>query len=226
VAHIFPAPHLAEPNGLLAVGGDLHPDRLLLGYTMGIFPWYSDGQPILWHAPDPRFVLFPDELRISRSLRKTMRRRRFRVTLDEDFEQVIRCCAESERPDQEGTWITAEMEEGYRRLHHLGHAHSVEAWLEGELVGGLYGVALGDIFFGESMFAKVSDASKVAFATLVSQLTEWGFKLLDSQVRTDHLATFGARDIPRHSYTALLRRCLGGPDRRGPWRFDEELLSE
>ncbi|MCB9765736.1 MAG: leucyl/phenylalanyl-tRNA--protein transferase [Alphaproteobacteria bacterium] len=221
--HVFPDPRLARSDGLLAVGGDLHPHRLLLAYSMGIFPWYSEGQPILWHSPDPRFVLMPDALTVGRSLRKVMRRRPFEVTLDQRFEDVIDGCAEAWRPGQRGTWITDEMRDGYCQLHRLGFAHSVEVWDDGALVGGLYGVALGSVYFGESMFARASDASKVGFVTLVAQLRRWRFSLIDSQVYTDHLARFGAEDIPRERYLTLLQVGLADDTRRGPWRLDGDL---
>lgn len=221
--HVFPDPELAEDSGLLGVGGDLHPNRVLLGYSQGIFPWYSDGQPILWHSPDPRFVLFPSELHVPRSLKKTIRKQPFDVTADVAFEEVIDGCAAAPRPGQDGTWITGAMRGSYLTLHSLGLAHSIEAWREGELVGGLYGVALGTIFFGESMFAVEPDASKVAFVTLVTQLRGWDFELIDSQVYTDHLARFGAREIPRRDYRLLLRRCLRRRTRLGPWQLDPGL---
>ena len=219
---LFPDPELADPSGLLAIGGDLQPQRLLQAYASGIFPWYSDGQPILWHSPDPRFVLFPGELRVSRSLRQAIRKGRYDISLDTAFEDVIRCCAKTHRPGQEGTWITNEMEEGYLELHRLGFAHSVEAWQDGELVGGLYGVSLGSIFFGESMFANRDDASKVAFVALVEQLIRWEFTLVDAQVHTDHLERFGTSEIPRSQYLTLLREALDSPTRRGTWAFDSE----
>ena len=207
---------LHEPDGLLAVGGDLSPQRILAAYRRGIFPWYSDGQPILWWAPDPRAVLFPEELRISRSLRRTLRRERFRIDWDRDFAAVIAACA-APRRDEGGTWITADMTAAYQRLHALGYAHSVEARLDGELVGGLYGIALGRVFFGESMFSRASDASKVAFAHLVRQLQDWGFGLIDCQVYSDHLGSLGARTIPRRRFTTLLRQGVGAEHRPGPW---------
>jgi len=223
---LFPDPELADPSGLLAVGGDLQPTRLLQAYANGIFPWYSEGQPILWHSPDPRFVLFPNELRVSRSLRQTIRKDSFRITLDEAFEEVIERCSAVPRPGQDGTWITNEMIDGYIELHRLGFAHSAEAWSGGELVGGLYGVSLGSIFFGESMFADRSDASKVAFVALVEQLLRWNFSLIDSQVYTEHLERFGTTDIPRARYLKLLREALDSETRRGPWRFDKQVLEE
>ncbi|MBJ93024.1 MAG: leucyl/phenylalanyl-tRNA--protein transferase [Rickettsiales bacterium] len=220
---LFPDPELADPSGLLALGGDLSPRRLLTAYANGIFPWYSEGQPILWHSPDPRFVLFPAELRLPRSLRQTLRKGRYQLSFDQEFAAVIRRCAEKERPHQNGTWITEEMIEGYLQLHQLGYAHSVESWLEGQLVGGIYGVSLGSIFFGESMFADQADASKVAFATLAEHVMRWGFTLIDSQVHTEHLERFGAREIPRKDYLELLQRALEAPTRRGPWQLEPNL---
>jgi len=216
----FPSPEYAEPNGLLAVGGDLGLERLLLAYSMGIFPWYEDGLPILWHSPDPRMILLPDGLRVSRSLRRTMRDRTFEIRLDSDFEAVIRACARAPREGQDGTWITAEMIDGYQCLHELGYAHSAEAWLDGELVGGLYGVSLGGCFFGESMFAVRANASKVAFVTLVEQLARWEFDLIDCQVHTSHLARFGATEWPRSRFLSVLEKSRAKRTRRGSWRFD------
>ena len=216
----FPPPELAEESGLLAVGGDLRPERLLLGYHLGIFPWYHEGLPILWYSPDPRMVLEADRLVIGRSLRKVMRRAPYRITLDTAFGRVIRACAEVPRPDQEGTWITGEMIEGYEELHRLGYAHSVEAWSGEELAGGLYGVSLGAAFFGESMFARAPDASKIAFVTLVEQLRRWDIGLIDCQVHTEHLERFGAEEWPRERFLARLARALERPTRPGPWSFD------
>ena len=218
----FPDPEsaLREPDGLLAVGGCLHPKRLQAAYRRGVFPWYSEGQPILWWTPDPRAVLFPDELHLSRSLRKTLRtspeRGGFQVTLDAAFGAVIDACAEP-RPGQEGTWITQEMRRAYLRLHQEGGAHSVEAWRGDALVGGLYGVSLGRVFFGESMFTRERDASKVAFAHLVAQLRAWDYGLIDCQVHTEHLASLGARCIPRTEFNALLDRYCVLPGYEGLW---------
>jgi leucyl/phenylalanyl-tRNA--protein transferase len=207
---------LRRPNGLLAAGGDLSPQRLLRAYRRGIFPWYSPGDPILWWSPDPRTVLFPAELHIGRTLRKTLRKRAFEVRADTAFATVIERCGEP-RPGQSGTWITDEMKHAYIGLHALGLAHSVESWREGELVGGLYGVALGRMFFGESMFSRASDASKVAFVHLVRQLVAWEFALIDCQMRTELLASFGARPIPRPEFTRRVAELVNYPDRRGPW---------
>lgn len=216
----FPDPELAEPDGLLAVGGDLSPERLVAAYAAGIFPWYSAGSPILWWSPDPRLVLEPGWLHVPRSLQRTLRRGRYRVTADRAFEQVIRACAGTARPGQDGTWITGAMAAAYLRLHRLGLAHSFEAW-EGEaLAGGLYGVSLGDAFFGESMFAARPDASKVAFVRSVEWLASRGVRLVDCQVRTEHLARFGARELPRAEFLAHLAAALEAPTRRGPWTLD------
>ncbi len=220
--HVFPDPTLADSSGLLAIGGDLHPRRLLLAYSCGIFPWYSEGQPILWHSPDPRFVLLPDDLHIGRSLRQRIKQQPFRLSLDEAFDQVIRACADVVRPEQEGTWVTDSMIEAYEELHAKGFAHSVEAWVDDRLVGGLYGVSLGSVFFGESMFARTNDSSKVAFVALGQQLVRWGFSLIDSQVHTDHLERFGAREIPREDYLTLLVAGLDESTRVGPWSFDND----
>ena len=218
--HIFPHPDLAEAGGLLGVGGDLDPERVLLSYTLGIVPWYSEGQPILWFSPDPRFVLHPRDLHIHRSLRKRLNRQDYRITLDTAFEQVIESCQQTSRQGQAGTWITEDMRSCYIQLHEMGHAHSVEAWLGDELVGGLYGVGIGTLFSGESMFAHESDASKFAFVWLVRQLQTWGFQLIDCQVFTEHLERFGAINIPRSRYLAQLEELIREPNRPGPWSFD------
>ncbi len=216
----FPPPALADESGLLAVGGDLSPERLLLAYSLGIFPWYSEGLPILWYSPDPRLVLEAGDLVVSRSLEKTIRRGRYRVTLDTAFDRVIRACAAVPRPGQQGTWITEDMERAYGLLHELGYAHSAETWLDDQLVGGLYGVSLGTAFFGESMFARADDASKVAFVTLVEQLVRWGIDLVDCQVHTEHLARFGAAEWPRERFLSRLADALEQPTRGGRWRLD------
>lgn len=196
---------MREPDGLLAAGGDLCPERLLKAYRLGIFPWFSDGQPVLWWSPDPRMVLFPCELSISRSLRKTLRRGLYRVSCNTRFEQVIRACAEP-RDGANGTWITEDMISAYLNLHRLGHAHSIESWHQGRLVGGLYGVAMGRVFFGESMFSRRSDASKVALAHLVRMLHQLNFGLIDCQVSSAHLSSLGAREISRREFTGLLNK--------------------
>jgi leucyl/phenylalanyl-tRNA--protein transferase len=210
---------LREPNGLLAAGADLSPHRLIDAYRRGIFPWFGDEDPLLWWSPDPRMVLFVDELRVSRSLRKTIRSGRFEVTADRAFSAVMSGCA-APRRQQEGTWITTEMRAAYARLAAMGYAHSVESWVEGELVGGLYGVAIGRVFFGESMFARVTDASKVAFVQLVQQLRYWGFRLIDCQMPTAHLASLGAREIPRPDFLAEVNRGVLEPPVPSPWRLD------
>ena len=197
---------LTDPDGLLCVGGDLCPERLLAAYRRGIFPWYSEDQPILWWSPDPRMVLFPDELKVSRSLGKTLRNRGFRVTFDTCFDTVVAMCAESGTRAHEGTWISPAMRAAYGELHRLGHAHSVEAWLDDRLVGGLYGVLLGRIFFGESMFSTETDASKVALHNLVRWLRPYDVELIDCQVASEHLFTLGARLIPRAEFVAYLER--------------------
>jgi leucyl/phenylalanyl-tRNA--protein transferase len=218
----FPDPRDSDPSGLLAVGGDLSCERLLLAYSLGIFPWYSEGQPILWHSPDPRTVLMPSALHVPRSLRKVLRHGRFEVRLDTAFDAVVSACAEVERPDQAGTWITDAMRCAYGALHREGFAHSTEAWEQGQLVGGLYGVSLGSAFFGESMFTLRPDASKVAFVTLVTQLARWDFDLIDCQVHTEHLERFGATPWPREHFLEALGRSLARETRRGPWRLDVE----
>lgn len=196
---------LAEPNGLLAAGGDLSPGRLLAAYRAGIFPWYSRGEPILWWSPDPRTVLFPERLRVSRRLARTLRQGRFEVSYDRDFDAVVAACA-APRADAAGTWITPEMRRAYGRLHALGHAHTIEVWRDGQLAGGLYGVVLGRVFFGESMFSAVRDASKVALAHLCARLRRRGFALLDCQVVSGHLLRLGAESLPRERFCALLSR--------------------
>ncbi len=213
----FPPPHFSEGDGLLAVGGDLSEERLLKAYYMGIFPWYSTPDPILWWSPDPRLVLFPSEFRVSRRLRRTIRSGIFRITMDTAFEQVIKSCAEIPRRHEKGTWITPEMVAAYCRLHTAGFAHSVEAWSEGRLVGGLYGVAIGRCFFGESMFSNQSNASKVAFVELVEYLHKKKFRLIDCQVTTAHLKKFGAREIPRVEFLSVLKKFREKPSLRGKW---------
>jgi leucyl/phenylalanyl-tRNA--protein transferase len=216
----FPDPEQAEPDGLLAVGGDLSPERLLAAYATGIFPWFGEGTPILWWSPDPRLVLEPERLHVSRSLRRTLKRGRFRVTSDLAFERVIRSCAGRERPGQDGTWITQDMVRAYVRLHRLGFAHSFEAWEGEQLAGGLYGVSLGAAFFGESMFADRPDASKVAFVQAVEFLARRGVDLVDAQVRTEHLLRLGAQEIPRREFLRRLVRALEKPTLRGRWEMD------
>ncbi|MEW7978599.1 MAG: leucyl/phenylalanyl-tRNA--protein transferase [Candidatus Sedimenticola endophacoides] len=209
---------LDEPNGLLAVGGDLSPARLLNAYRHGIFPWFSQGQPILWWSPAPRMVLYPEHLRISRSLRKFLNRGEVSVTLDHDFGAVIRACA-APRAGDPGTWITPPMQAAYQHLHTLGHAHSAEVWHQGALVGGLYGVAIGGIFFGESMFSRRSNASKAALVSLCRFLSGHGFAMIDCQLHTHHLQSLGAEEIPRARFAeALERHCPAGTLPPGSWR--------
>ncbi len=229
---IFPPPELAEEDGLLAVGGDLSESRLLLAYSTGIFPWYSEGSPILWWSPDPRLVLLPDELKMSRSLGQTIKRGDFKVTMDRAFNSVIKNCADVHRHEDRGTWITKDMIKAYTRLHRLGYAHSVESWYvgttrsrEGELAGGLYGVSLGSAFFGESMFTKKSNASKVAFVKLVQQLRQWDFTLIDCQVSTAHLISLGAREIPRNEFMTMLKLALKTPTRKEKWDIEDTAAS-
>ncbi|GAA4094543.1 leucyl/phenylalanyl-tRNA--protein transferase [Mucilaginibacter panaciglaebae] len=203
---IFPDPRLAQPDGLLAIGGDLSADRLMLAYREGIFPWYNDDTPILWYSPHERFVLFPDELKISSSMKRVLNSHRFRVTFDTCFDDVIAACSAVPRKDQDGTWITADMKAAYTNLHRLGYAHSVEVWQGDELAGGMYGVTVGDVFCGESMFSKVSNASKTA---LISLLKTGEYKLLDCQVHSNHLEAMGARMIDRREYMAMLTDSAG-----------------
>ncbi|MBM3779663.1 MAG: leucyl/phenylalanyl-tRNA--protein transferase [Acidimicrobiia bacterium] len=212
---------LRRPNGLLAAGGDLSVPMLVGAYRRGIFPWTGDGEPLLWWSPDPRMVLALDEFRVSRSLRRRIRSGVFTVTLDTAFGAVVEACAEARR-DAEGTWITRDIHDAYVRLHGAGFAHSVESWADGRLAGGLYGVVIGRMFFGESMFARASDASKVALAHLVGQLAEWGFELVDCQMSTPHLATLGAREMPRHEFLRHVSRLTSQPGPPVPWRFDAD----
>lgn len=218
---VFPDPSLAEPDGLLAVGGDLSPERLLQAYARGLFPWYSTGEPILWWCPDPRWILRPSELHVGRTLGRLLRRAPFRVTADTVFEEIVDRCARKRRPGQRGTWITKDMRAAYERLHALGWAHSIEAWDGERLAGGLYGVSLGGAFFGESMFADIPDASKVAFVSLARVLGTRGFGLIDCQVHTEHLERFGARALPRSEFLRLLRDEVAKPTWRGVWAWPE-----
>ncbi len=219
---VFPPPEHADPDGLLAVGGGLEPERVILAYASGIFPWPAEGYPLLWHSPDPRYVLPTSELCVPKSLRRVLNRGTYRTTLDCAFEAVIARCAEVPRGGQSGTWITDELLDAYVELHHLGFAHSVEVWCGDatEPCGGLYGVSLGGVFFGESMFATEPDASKVGFVTLVRALSTWGISLVDAQVHTAHLERFGGRGWPRERYLAELARLVVLPTRRGKWSFD------
>ena len=213
---VFPPPHRASESGILAVGGDLSPERLLTAYSEGIFPWYSEGEPILWWSPDPRFVLYPDDLYVSKTMRQVLRRKIFTITCDTCFRDVMPACGRP-RAKQKETWITTDMLEAYYALHELGFAHSVEAWRDGKLAGGLYGVSLGRCFFGESMFTTVSNASKAAFITLVRRLQAMGFGLIDCQVFTAHLESLGARSMPRNEFLRLLRAALRYETVRGDW---------
>ncbi len=219
----FPSPEraLKEPNGLLAIGGDLSPQRLLAAYRVGVFPWYNDDRgPILWWSPDPRAVLFPSSIKISRSLRKRIARGDLEVTLDRAFADVVIGCS-LPREGQGGTWITPAIRAAYGELHALGYAHSVETWRSGTLVGGLYGISIGRMFFGESMFTRETDASKVALARLAAQLHCWEFELIDCQMMNPHLASLGAMEMPRREFIARLRNNPSNLTRIGPWRFDE-----
>lgn len=212
---------LLEPNGLLAVGGDLSPERLIKAYRAGIFPWFNEQEPILWWSPDPRMVLFPDELKISRSLRKSLKKNNYIIRTDYCFIDVMHACAEP-RKDQASTWIHPEMISAYSTLHEIGLAHSVETWINGKLAGGLYGIAIGKIFFGESMFSRIPDASKIAFIHLVRQLTQWNFALIDCQVKTAHLASLGAREIPRTEFSRLLDKWAKPTTQDKKWNFNHK----
>ncbi|MBU2643978.1 leucyl/phenylalanyl-tRNA--protein transferase [bacterium] len=216
-AIIFPDPSLADEGGLLAVGGDLSPERILLAYSMGIFPWYSEGQPLLWWSPDPRAILTPDRVHISKSLRRVLRSHKFTVRFDSRFEDVIRNCSETRRSGQDGTWITDDMITAYCGLHEAGYAHSVETYLEEELVGGLYGISLGKAFFGESMFSHQSDASKVAFVSLSKLVGNFGFDFIDCQLPTPHLASLGVTRVSREDYLVKLHLALSNHTYRGNW---------
>ncbi|MBL4582111.1 MAG: leucyl/phenylalanyl-tRNA--protein transferase [Gammaproteobacteria bacterium] len=210
---------LADPNGLLAAGGDLSSKRLLEAYRSGIFPWFEEGQPILWWSPDPRMVLFPEDLRVSKSLQKTLKKSHYTVTFDKAFAEVIACCAQP-RDGSPGTWITDEMQTAYTQLFDAGHAHSVEVWRDGELIGGLYGVALGQLFFGESMFSFQSNASKIALVNLVKQLRQWNYKLIDCQVSSEHLESLGAVELSREEFRQQLHELLPLPGKDAPWSLD------
>jgi len=215
----FPPPHLATEDGLLAIGGDLSQKRLLLAYRMGIFPWFSNNEPILWWSPDPRFVLYPHEIKISKTLKKVIKKDIFSVTMDLAFIEVINQCAHVRLQKNQGTWIVKDMIDAYCNLHESGFAHSVEVWLQGDLVGGLYGVSLGKCFFGESMFTLVSNASNVGLVKLVKYLKELSFDLIDCQVPTEHLTHFGARKIPRIRFLNQLEKSLNAPTLRGKWEY-------
>lgn len=215
----FPPPEGASPEGVVAIGGDASPERLVLAYSLGIFPWPHRDLPLLWFSPDPRFVLRFEHAHVGRSLRKRVRSGEYEIRTDTAFAHVMEACAASPRPGQDGTWITDELREGFTQLHARGIAHSIEAFHAGELVGGLYGVALGRSFCGESMFAQRDDASKVAMVTLLGNLASWGFHFVDCQVYTDHLARFGALEVPRARFLPALRRAVSEPSLPGPWRF-------
>jgi len=214
---------LDEPNGLLAAGGNLSPERLLDAYQHGIFPWFNADEPVLWWSPDPRMVLFPQEFKESRSLRRTLRNKQYEVRADSAFEQVMRACA-APREGQNGTWIHDEMVAAYTELHRMGYAHSIETWIDGELAGGLYGIAIGRMFYGESMFSRRTDASKIAIAHLAKQLTHWNFGMIDCQMNTRHLASLGAREIPRAEFVVRLRELIHYPDIASPWKLDRDLV--
>jgi len=213
----FPPVETATPDGVLCTGGNLSPGMLLSAYRQGVFPWFNDEDPIVWWSPDPRFVLMPSELHVSDTMRKIIKKQRFQLRLDTAFSEVIRACSATPRPGQRGTWITGDMVEAYECLHELGYAHSVEAWIDGNLAGGLYGISLGSAFFGESMFSRVDDASKAAFIPFVWKLAEAGFTLVDSQVRTDHVESMGGRNISRDDYLVRLGSALASPTLRGNW---------
>lgn len=217
---------LREPNGLLAAGGDLSVNRLLSAYSQGIFPWFSEGDPILWWSPDPRMVLFPDELVISKSLVKTLRNKDYQVKVDSAFRTVIEACSSKPRDGQAGTWIVPEMIEAYCKFHEAGYGHSFETWMDGALVGGLYGVALGRAFFGESMFMHKTDASKIAFVHLVRQLKQQGFEVIDCQMRTPHLASLGGREIPRAQLSEKLKKLVNYSMPVGKWNLEIDLKEE
>lgn len=222
----FPPLDAASPEGLLAIGGDLCPDRILSAYRKGIFPWFSGDQPILWWSPNPRAVLLPSKIRISRSLKKNIRNRGFRITTDQAFVDVVKECAK-DREQQKGTWITTEMRDAYTALHSRGHAHSVETWQNGELVGGLYGISIGKAFFGESMFARVTDSSKTALVGLSTLLTTWEYHFIDCQVRSSHLDSLGAKCIPRNQFSKMLERAIRVPVAPHHWTHSKagsELL--
>lgn len=220
-ALVFPDPALADEDGLLAVGGDLSPARLELAYRNGIFPWYSEGRPILWWCPSPRFALLPDELHVGRSLSKAIRRARYRITFDTAFADVMDRCAKSPRPGQAGTWITKDMRRAYLELHRRGMAHSVEAWSGAELVGGLYGIAIGCAYYGESMFASADDASKIAFVELVGRLREWGYAIIDCQVHTEHLERFGARMFELDDFRGRIADAVARTPSDVAWRVED-----
>ena len=220
---VFPDPRLADKDGVLAVGGDVRPERLLAAYSQGIFPWPCEGYPLLWHSPRERFVLHPAQVRINRSLAKAIRAQRFEIRLDSAFSQVIQGCQASPRPGDVGTWLTDELRDAFTELHRLGWAHCAEAWQDGVLVGGLYGLAIGGMFCGESMFTRADNASKIALATLCRQLARWQFRLVDAQVPTPHLASLGAEMMPRAQFLREVAQSVAMAIPPGPWRLDEDL---
>lgn len=209
---------LADPNGLLAAGADLSAERLLAAYRQGIFPWFNEGQPILWWSPDPRMVLFPAELHVSRSLNKRLKKQDYEIRFDTAFREVVMTCATMPRIGQDGTWITADMLDAYCNLHELGYAHSVETWMDGKLAGAIYGVAIGRMFYGESMFHRVTDASKIALVHLMRRLETQGFGMMDCQMKTEHLASLGAREIPRTEFSRRLEELVNSPQEACKWK--------
>ncbi len=215
----FPPPHLAESNGLLCVGGDLSIERLLLAYSNGIFPWYSDDEPILWWSPDPRLVIYPDNIKISKSLQKKINKKTFRITMDTSFEDVIYACADTRTENYQETWLVNEMILAYIKLHNEGFAHSVECWKDGKLAGGLYGLSLGRCFFGESMFTYVTDASKIALAALSNYLSKLKFDFIDCQITSDHLISMGGFEISRKNFLNQLKLSLQKPSITGVWNY-------
>lgn len=215
--HIFPHPETADANGIVGIGGDLDPDRLITAYAFGIFPWYNEGEPIIWWSPNPRFVLFPEKLKIHKSMRPYFNQEKMTVTMDHQFKEVINACQSIRRKKQSGTWITEEMKSAYLELHRLGYAHSVEVWKDGTLVGGLYGISLGKMFFGESMFAVLPNASKFGFIALVQKLKAKGYNLIDCQQQTDHLSSLGAELIPRKKFLQMLHANRLLPTFKGSW---------
>lgn len=215
----FPPVEKSDEDGILAIGGDLSPERLLLAYRSGIFPWFNEDDPIIWWSPNPRFIMYPHAIKISKSMKQILKSKKFDITFDTVFRDVITNCQMIRRKRQAGTWITEEMLEAYTHLHELGFAHSVETWQNGELVGGLYGISLGKVFFGESMFAKVSNASKIAYISLVSNLQALDFELIDCQVYTEHLESLGAVNVPREEFMRLLAKGLAGKTLQGNWAY-------
>jgi leucyl/phenylalanyl-tRNA--protein transferase len=218
---VFPNPEEAEDDGLVAVGGNLSSDFLIAAYSQGVFPWFNEGEPILWWSPNPRMVLFPSDFKCSKSLQQVIRSNKFEVKIDTVFNQVINYCSQVKREGQVGTWITEGIKKAYNELHQQGLAHSFETWQDGKLVGGLYGVSLGKSFFGESMFHLVNDASKIALYNLVQLMKKWNYDLIDVQQSTNHLKSMGARDIARKDFLIILKKSLEGPTKKGKWGIDE-----